>query len=223
MATHIRTDEEIRSEVIEELKWDPRIQSNEIGVATKDGVVTLTGWVDSYLKKVAAEEAAFRVPGVKAVANDIEVRLPGFAERTDADLAAAVVNALKWDAGIPADKVDVTVSQGWVTLKGEVVYYFQKIDAERAARRIAGVKGVTNLITVKPHPLPSDLKQSIEKALIRNAETDAKHITVEVQGSKVILRGTVRSYAEKQAAEDTAWSAPGVTEVDNRIVVSPIL
>jgi len=222
MATHIRTDEEIRSEVIEELKWDPRIQSNEIGVAAKDGVVTLTGWVDSYLKKVAAEEAAHRVPSVKAVANDIEVRLPGFAERTDADLAAAVVNALKWDAAIPADKVDVTVSQGWVTLKGEVEYYFQKIDAERAARRIAGVKGVTNLITVKPHPLPSDLKQSIEKALIRNAETDAKHITVEVQGSKVILRGTVRSYAEKQAAEDTAWSAPGVTEVDNRIVVSPI-
>ncbi len=106
--------------------------------------------------------------------------------------------------------------------KGEVEYYFQKIDAERAARRIAGVKGVTNLITVKPHPLPSDLKQSIEKALIRNAETDAKHITVEVQGSKVILRGTVRSYAEKQAAEDTAWSAPGVIEVDNRIVVSAI-
>lgn len=222
MATHIRTDEEIRSEVIEELKWDPRVQSNEIGVAVKDGVVTLTGWVDSYLKKMAAEEAAHRVPSVKAVANDIEVRLPAFAERTDADLAAAVVNALRWDAAIPADKVDVTVSKGWVTLKGEVDYYFQKIDAEHAARRIAGVKGVTNLITVKPHPLPSDLKQSIEKALIRHAELDAKNITVEVQGSKVILRGTVRSYAEKQAAEDTTWSAPGVTEVDNRIAVSPI-
>jgi osmotically-inducible protein OsmY len=222
MATHIRTDEEIQSEVIEELKWDPRVQSNEVGVAVKDGVVTLTGWVDSYLKKVAAEEAAHRVPGVKAVANDIEVRLPAFAERTDADLAAAVVNALRWDAAIPADKVDVTVSKGWVTLKGEVDYYFQKIDAECDSRRISGVKGVTNLITVKPHPLPSDLKQSIEKALIRHAELDAKNITVEVQGSKVILRGTVRSYVEKQAAEDTAWSAPGVTEVDNRIVVSPI-
>jgi len=221
MATHIRTDEDIRAEVLEELKWDRRIQSNEIGVAVKDGVVILTGWVDSYLKKVAAEEASHRVPGVKAVANDIEVRLPGFAERTDADLAAAVVNALKSDAGIPADKIDVTVSQGWVTLKGDVDFYFQKIDAERAARRIAGVKGVTNLITIKPHVLPSDLKQSIEKALIRNAETDAKHITVEVQGGKVILRGTVRSYAEKQASEDTAWSAPGVTEVDNRIVVVP--
>lgn len=220
MATHIRTDEEIRSEVIEELQWDPRIQSNEIGVAVKDGIVTLTGWVDSYLKKVAAEEAALRVPSVKAVANDIEVRLPAFPERTDADIAAAVVNALKWDTAIPDNKVEVTVSQSWVTLKGEVEYYFQKIDAERATRRIAGVKGVSNLITVKPHPLPSDLRQSIEKALVRNAQTDAKRITVEVQGSKVILRGTVRSYAEKQAAEHTAWSAPGVTEVDNRIVVS---
>jgi osmotically-inducible protein OsmY len=222
MATNIRTDEDIRAEVIQELEWDPRVQANEIGVAVKDGIVTLTGWVDSYLKKVAAEEAALRVPSVKAVANDIEVRLPAFPERTDADIAATVLNALRWDAAIPADKVNVTVSQGWVTLKGEVDYYFQKIDAEHATRRIAGVKGVTNLITVKPHPLPSDLKQSIEKALVRNAETDAKRITLEVQGSKVILRGTVRSYAEKQAAEETAWSAPGVTEVDNQLVVSHV-
>jgi len=222
MATNIRTDEDIRAEVIQELEWDPRVQANEIGVAVKDGIVTLTGWVDSYLKKVAAEEATLRVPSVKAVANDIEVRLPAFPERTDADIAATVLNALRWDAAIPADKVNVTVSQGWVTLKGEVDYYFQKIDAEHATRRIAGVKGVTNLITVKPHPLPSDLKQSIEKALVRNAETDAKRITLEVQGSKVILRGTVRSYAEKQAAEETAWSAPGVTEVDNQIVVSHV-
>src|SRR5436305_7536991 len=131
MATHIRTDEDIRAEVIEELKWDPRVQSNEIGVAVKDGIVTLTGWVDSYLKKVAAEEAALRVPSVKAVANDIEVRLPAFPERTDADIAAAVLNALRWDAVIPIDKINVTVSQGWVTLKSEVDYYFQKIDAER--------------------------------------------------------------------------------------------
>ena len=223
MAVSIRTDEQIQTDVLEELKWDTHVRPNEIGVVVKDGIVTLTGWVDTYLKKMAAEEAAHRVPDVKAAANDVEVRLPGFAERTDADLAAAVVNALKWDAAIPADQVDVTVSKGWVTLKGQVEYHFQKIDAEHAARRISGVKGVTNLITVKPHPLPSDLKQSIEKALIRNAETDAKHITVEVQGSKVILRGTVRSYAEKKAAEETAWSAPGVTEVENRIVVSPPL
>ena len=223
MAVSIRTDEAIQIDVLEELKWDTRVRPNEIGVAVKDGIVTLTGWVDSYLKKMAAEEAAHRVPGVKAVVNEIEVRLPGSAERTDADLAKAVLTALKWQAAIPAGTLDVTVSQGWVTLKGEVEFGFQKRFAERAVQRLSGVKGVTNLITVKPRLSPSDLKQQIERALIRNAETDARNITVEVQGSKVILRGTVRSYAEKQAAEDTAWSAPGVSEVDNRIVISPML
>ncbi len=210
MAVSVHTDEDIQRDVLEELKWDPRVRPNEIGVAVKDGIVTLTGWVDSYLKKIAAEEDAHRVPGVKAVVNDIEVRLPSSAERTDADLAKAVLNALKWDAGIPTDKIDVTVDHGWVTLKGEVDYYFQKRDAERAVERISGVRGVTNLLTVKPQPTPDDLK----------SETDAKRITVEVQGSKVILRGTVSAYAEKKAAEEVAWSAPGVTEVDNRIVVS---
>ncbi len=223
MAVSIRTDEAIQTDVLEELKWDTRVRPNEIGVAVKDGIVTLTGWVDSYLKKMAAEEAAHRVPGVKAVVNEIEVRLPGSAERTDHDLAKAVLNALRWDAAIPTGKVDVTVSQGWVTLKGEVEYAFQKRDAERAVQHLAGVKGVTNLIVVKPQVFPSDLKQQIERALIRNAETDARRITVEVEGSRVILRGTVRSYAEKQAAEDTAWAAPGVTEVENRIVISPML
>ena len=220
MAVSIHTDEDIQRDVQEELKWDTRVRPNEIGVAVKDGIVTLTGRVDSYLKKIAAEEDAHRVPGVKAVVNDIEVRLPGSAERTDADLAKAALNALKWDAGIPTDKIDVTVSHGWVTLKGEVDYYFQKRDAEHAIERLSGVRGVTNLLTVKPQPTPQDLKSQIEKALVRNAETDASRITVDVQGSKVILRGTVSSYAEKKAAEETAWSAPGVTEVDNRIIVS---
>jgi len=223
MAVGIRTDEQIQTDVLEELQWDTRMQPNEIVVAVKDGIVTLTGWVDSYQKKIAAEEAAHRVRGVKAVVNDIEVRLPGSAERTDADLVAAVLNALKWDAAIPAGKVDVTVSQGWVTLKGEVDHGFQKRDALRAICRLSGVKGITNLMMVKPRVLPTDLKQQIERALLRNAQTDARTITVEMEGSRVILRGTVRSYAEKQAAEDTAcWSAPGVTEVDNRIVISPI-
>jgi len=221
MAVGIRTDEQIQTDVLEELQWDTRMQPNEIVVAVKDGIVTLTGWVDSYQKKIAAEEAAHRVRGVKAVVNDIEVRLPGSAERTDADLVAAVLNALKWDAAIPAGEVDVTVSQGWVTLKGEVEHVFQVRDAERAVRRHAGVKGVTNLIGVnKPRVLPTDLKQQIERALIRNAQTDARRITVEVQGSEVILRGAVSSYAEKKAAEETACSPSGVTEVDNRIIVS---
>ncbi len=221
MAVGIRTDEAIQTDVLEELKWDSRVQPNEIGVAVKDGIVTLNGWVDSYLKKIAAQEAAHRVRGIKAVVNDIEVRLPGSAERTDADLAAAVLNALKWDAAIPAGKVDVTVSQGWVTLKGEVDHGFQKRDALRAICRLSGTKGITNLMMVKPpQPAPQDLKSQIEKALVRNAQTDAKYITVEVQGSEVILRGAVSSYAEKKAAEETASSASGVTEVDNRIIVS---
>ncbi len=220
MAVSTRTDEEIQRDILAELKWDSRVRPNEIGVAVEDGVVTLTGWVDSYWKKKAAEEAAHRVPGVKAVANDIEVRLPIFAERTDADIAKAALNALKWDAAIPTDKLEVTVSKGWVTLKGDVDYSFQKREAERAVERLSGVKGVTNLIVVKPRVSPSDLKQQIEKALLRNAETDAEHITVDVEGSKVILHGTVRSYAEKKAAEEAAWSAPGVSEVENHIVIS---
>ncbi len=221
MAMSIRTDEAIQTDVLEELQWDAHVRPNEIGVAVKDGIVTLNGWVDSFLKKMAAQEAAHRVPGVKVVANDIEVRLPGSAERTDTDIAAAVLNALRWDAAIPAGKVDVTVSQGWVTLEGEVEHVFQVRDAERAVRRHAGVKGVTNLIGVnKPLVLPTDLKQQIERALIRNAQTDARRITVEVQGSEVILRGAVSSYAEKKAAEETACSPSGVTEVDNRIIVS---
>ena len=220
MAVSTRTDEEIQRDILEELKWDTRVRPNEIGVAVKDGVVTLTGWVDSYLKKMAAEEAAHRVRGVKAVVNDIEVRLPSSAERTDEDLAKAALNALQWQAGVPADKIDVTVSHGWVTLKGEVEYGYQKREAERAVERLSGVRGVTNLIVVKPRLSSTDLKQNIEQALIRNAEMDAKRITVEVQGSKVILYGTVRSYAEKKAAEEAAWAAPGVSEVENHITIS---
>jgi osmotically-inducible protein OsmY len=220
MTVRTLTDEEIQRDVLEELKWDMRVQPNEVGVTVKDGIVTLAGWVDSYTKKLAAEEATHRVHGVKAVANDIEVRLPGFAERTDFDLAQAALNALRWDAGIPADKIDVTVSHGWVTLKGEVEHAFQKIDAERAIRHISGIRGISNLIHVKPRVSPVDLKEQIERELVRNAETDASNIQVEVEGSKVTLRGTVHSYAEKKAAEQAAWTAPGVTEVDNRIVIS---
>ncbi len=217
-----RTDVDIQADVLEELKWDMRVRLNEIGVSVKDGIVTLNGWVDSYMQKKAAQDAAHRVHTVKAVANDIEVRLPGFAEHTDADLAAAVLNILAWDVTIPVDNLDVTVREGWVTLKGEVEYGFQKRDAERAVHRLSGVNGVSNQIVAKPHLWPTDLKLSIEKAVVRNAQTDARQIRVEVQGSKVILHGTVRSYAEKQAAEDSVWSAPGVSDVDNRIVISII-
>jgi osmotically-inducible protein OsmY len=218
--TDTPSDEQIQREVLAELKWDARVQTHEIGVAVKDGVVTLTGWLDSYAKKWAAEEAAHRVRGVKALANDIEIRLPTSAERTDTDIAAAVVRALESDALISIDKLDVTVAKGWVTLKGEVEWQHQKEDAESVVRRLAGVKGVSNVIEVKPRITPSELKEKIEQALIRSAETDAKRITVEINGSKAILRGTVRSWAEKREAARAAWSAPGITTVENRIAIS---
>jgi len=216
-ATLNRTGQELQKDVLAELKWDAQIQPNEIGVSVKDGVVTLTGWVDSYLKKWSAEDAANKVAGVKAVANDIEIKLA--TERTDPDIAEAAVHALEWDAFVPSGKVQVTVSKGWVTLKGEVEWQYQKQDAERVVRRLTGVKGVTNLITVKPRVTTSELRKKIEDALVRNAELDANKITVEVQGSKAVLKGTVRAWAEKEEAARVAWSAPGITSVENLITV----
>ena len=216
----VSIDADIQGEVLEELKWESRLQPNEIGVVVRDGVVTLTGDVDSYAKKLAASQAALRVRGVKAVANEIQVRLPGISERTDTDLAERAKNVLLWDGQVPANQVKVTVSDGWVTLEGEVEYEYQKEAAERAVSRLAGVKGVSNLIIIKPQGAPEHLKEDIERALVRNAQIDAKHIQVEVEGHKVILRGIVSSYAEKEAAERTAWAQPGVSEVENRMIVS---
>ncbi len=217
-----RSDEQIQQDVHDELEWDTRVRPNEIGVAVKDGIVTLTGQVDSSTKRWAAQEAALRVLGVKAVANDLEVRLHTTAERTDTDLVHAAVAALTWDAEISAQSVQATVLNGWVTLAGQVETAFERDAAERAVQRLAGMRGVSNVLTVRqPEPAPADVKERIERALVRNAETDAARITVTVKDHTATLKGTVRSHAERRAAGVSARSAPGITEVNNRILVEP--
>jgi osmotically-inducible protein OsmY len=217
----MKSDSDIERDVKEELKWDPDLDATDIGVSVKDGVVTLTGFVKSYADKYEAEAAAKRVAGVVAVANDIEVRLPSVDERPDPEIAREAVAAIKSQLPITSEKVKVIVKNGWITLEGEVEWQYQRATAENAVRRIKGVKGVINSIKLKPPTEPAEIKRKIQEAFRRNAEVDANRIVVEADGGTVTLKGTVRSWIEREEAERAAWAAPGVTKVIDQIVVSP--
>jgi osmotically-inducible protein OsmY len=217
----MKSDIEIERDVKEELQWDPDLDATNIAVAVKDGVVTLAGFVKSYTDRYEAEAAAKRVAGVAALANDLEVRMPSVDERPDPDIARNAVAAIKSQLPISSEHIKVVVKNGWVTLEGQVEWQYQKNTAENAVRRIKGVKGVSNLIVLKPRAEPGELKNKILEAFRRNAEIDANRIQIEANGSEVILKGTVRSWIEREEAERIAWSAPGVTKVEDRIVVSP--
>ncbi|MEU5721461.1 BON domain-containing protein [Micromonospora sp. NPDC047738] len=222
--TIMRTDQDIQSDVLDELTWEPRVRPNEIGVTVTEGVVTLTGWVDSYAKKWAAERAAHRVSRVRAVANDLAVRIATSAEKSDPEIATAATRALEWDAFVPVETLDVTVTDGWVTLHGQVEWEYQRRAAERAVGRLTGVRGVSNGITVRPGTRTDarNLAERIVDALARNGATEVEGISVRIHGGdEAVLEGLVRSIPEREEIERVVWSAPGIREVHNHVAVSP--
>jgi osmotically-inducible protein OsmY len=214
-----KSDTDIKDDVLAELKFEPSVKVTDIGVIVKDGTVTLTGYATSFGEKWDAVRATKRVAGVKAIADDIEVKLSDSPHRTDGDIAAEAVNRLKWSTTIPPGTVEVTVRDGWITLESGVEWGYQKEDASTAVQYLPGVKGVTNLITIQPKQEPAGIESAIRSAFERSALVDAKKIQVEISGNNVVLRGNVRNYAEKDEAARVAWAAPGVYSVDNQLNV----
>jgi osmotically-inducible protein OsmY len=214
-------DKDLKQHVQNALDWEPSVDATDIGVSVDEGVVTLRGNVASYSEKIASERVALRVYGVKAVANDLAVRLASSYQRTDTEIAQAALAALKWNTVVPKDRVTLVVKDGWITLTGTLDWQYQKDGAARAVRDLTGVKGVTNEIHVKPAVKTTDVRDKIEAAFKRSAEIDARRVNVTAQDGKVILSGNVHSWAERQEAERAAWAAPGVTHVDDRLTVVP--
>jgi osmotically-inducible protein OsmY len=213
-------DKQLRQNIIDELEFEPSVDAQDIGVAVSNGVVTLSGHVSSYAEKIAVQHAVQRVKGVRAIAQEIEVRYPGEKKTADDEIAKRALNILKWDAVIPEDAVKVTVQKGWVLLTGEVDWQFQKKAAENAIRKLSGVTGVSNSITIKPRVSASDIKKKIENALARNAHVEARAIRVNVSdGNKVRLEGSVDSWDDRYVVENAAWSVPGVQSVDDRLAI----
>jgi osmotically-inducible protein OsmY len=217
----MKSDSELKRDVENELTWEPSVNEAHIGVTVKDGIVTLTGHVPSFAEKYGAEKSAKRVYGVKAVADELDVKLAGSAKRTDEDIAQACVSALKESYSVPHEKVKVVVNSGWVTLEVEVEWQFQRVAAMDAVRYLTGVTGVSNGMTIKARVSPKDVKDKIKAAFHRSAEIDARRVEIEARDGKVILHGSVRSWAEREEAQQAAWAAPGVTAVENEIMVTP--
>jgi osmotically-inducible protein OsmY len=217
--TRMKTDAQLKQDIIAELTWEPSVNASQIGIEVKNGTVTLAGHVDSYAEKWQAERATQRVAGVKGLAVEIDVKLPGLSKRTDGDIAASAQNILDWSAYLPKNAIKVKTESGWITLSGEVEWDYQRQSAKDAVRSLVGVVGVSDEITVKPKASLSAVRSEIEAALKRRASTDAQRISVDVRGGDVTLSGTVNSWSERELAASSAWSAPGVHRVVDNITI----